>query len=336
MRYLLTPRASRQEISMSQSIDRRPAAPSAARSARIRREEWAAYAFLSPWLIGLIAFTAVPILTSIYVSMTDWKLLVSQNWIGLENYRVMLFEDPIFWHSIGVTLKYTVLSMPLYMTLGLALALLLNQKLRAMNLFRTIFYIPAVLSGVAVAILWLQLFNPRFGAINYFLRLLGVDNPPRWFDSPTWAMPALVIVGIWGVGGGAVIYLAGLQNISPHLYEAAEIDGAGAWAKFRHVTLPMLSPTLFFTLITGLIDSFQMFGLAFIAGSSAGGTAGGGPGRSLLFYLVYLYRTGFVQGRMGYASALAWVLVVIAALTIFLVFRLERRFVFYELADERA
>jgi multiple sugar transport system permease protein len=178
---------------------------------RIRHEQWVAYAFLAPWLIGLIAFTAVPVLTSIYVSMTDWRLLFPQKWIGLENYRVMFFEDATFWHAIGVTLKYMLMSLPLYMALGLALALLLNQKLRGMNLFRTIFYIPAVLSGVAVTILWVQLLNSRFGAINYLLRELGVSNPPRWFDSPTWALPALVIMGIWGVGGGAVIYLAGLQ-----------------------------------------------------------------------------------------------------------------------------
>lgn len=296
----------------------------------LRHEEWVAYAFLAPWLIGLIAFTVVPVLTSIYVSMTDWRLLFPQKWIGLENYRVMFFEDATFWHAIGVTLKFMVMSLPLYMALGLALALLLNQKLRGMNLFRTIFYIPAVLSGVAVTILWVQLLNSRFGAINYLLRELGISNPPRWFDSPTWSLPALVIMGIWGVGGGAVIYLAGLQNISPHLYEAAEIDGAGSWSKFRHITLPMLSPTLFFTLLTGLIGSFQVFGLAFIAAGPDGG-----PSRSLLFFLLYLYNTGFRQGRMGYASALAWVLVIIAAITVFLVFKLERRFVFYELADER-
>jgi multiple sugar transport system permease protein len=297
---------------------------------RISRETWVAYAFLSPWLIGLVLFTAAPIAASIYVSLTNWTLLFTPKWVGLENYRTMFFTDPIFWHAIGITVRYTLLSLPLYMALGLGLALLLNQTLRGINLFRTIFYIPAVLSGVAVTILWLQLFNPRFGAINYFLRSLGVDNPPRWFSSPTWAMPAMIIMGVWGVGGGAVIYLAGLQNISPHLYEAAEIDGAGVLAKFRHITLPMLSPTLFFTLITGLIGSFQIFGPAFIAAGPEGG-----PSRSLLFYLLYLYRTGFVQGRMGYASALAWVLVVLAAVTIFLVFRLERRYVFYELADER-
>ena len=300
------------------------------RSPLARHEERVAYAFLLPWLVGLVVFTAVPVLASLGMSFTDWRLLESPRWIGLDNYRQMLWGDPTFWHSIGVTLRYTLLSLPLYIVLGLLLALLLNQRLRGMYVFRTIFYIPAVLSGVAVAILWLQLFNPNFGAINYFLRVLGVANPPRWFASPTWALPAIVIVGAWGVGGGAVIYLAGLQNISPQLYEAAAIDGASAWARFRHITLPMLSPTLFFTLITGLIDSFQMFGPAFVFGGTDGG-----PGGSLLFYLLYLYRTGFARGQMGYASALAWVLVVIAAITIAVVFRLERRYVFYELADER-
>lgn len=296
-----------------------------------RREERAAYLFLAPWLIGLVVFTALPILASLYMSLTNWRLLTEPRWIGLDNYATMLTKDPVFWSSILVTVRYTLLSLPLFMVMGLMLALLLNQPLRGMYAFRTIFYIPAVLSGVAVAILWLQILNPKFGALNYFLRLIGVDNPPRWFESPTWALPALIIVGIWGVGGSAVIYLAGLQNISPQLYEAAEIDGANSWDRFRHITLPMLSPTLFFTLITGLIDSFQMFGPAFIFAG-----ADGGPGRALLFYLLYLYRTGFVRGQMGYASALAWVLVLIAATTILLVFRLERRLVFYELADEQA
>lgn len=300
------------------------------RSLIVRQEERVAYLFLLPWLIGLVLFTAIPIVASLGMSFTDWRLLTEPAWIGLANYQKMLTGDPVFWQAMAVTIRYTVFSLPIYMILGLGLAMLLNQKLHGMYAFRTIFYIPAVLSGVAVTILWLQMFNPQFGAINYFLRAIGVDNPPRWFGSPTWALPALIIVGVWGVGGGAVIYLAGLQNISPHLYEAADIDGASGWSKFWHITLPMLSPTLFFTLITGLIESFQMFGPAFIVAG-----ADGGPGRSLLFYLLYLYRTGFARGEMGYASALAWVLVIIAAATILLVFRLERRFVFYELADER-
>lgn len=163
-----------------------------------RREERAAYLFLAPWLIGLVAFTALPILVSLYMSLTNWRLLTEPKWIGLDNYATMLTKDPVFWSSIFVTVRYTLLSLPLFMLLGLLLALLLNQPLRGMYAFRTIFYIPAVLSGVAVAILWLQILNPKFGALNYFLRLIGIENPPRWFESPTWALPALLIVGIWG------------------------------------------------------------------------------------------------------------------------------------------
>jgi multiple sugar transport system permease protein len=196
-----------------------------------------------------------------------------------------------------------------------------------MNVFRTILYIPAVLSGVAVAILWINLFNPDLGAINYFLYLLGVENRPYWLQSPVWAMPAMVIIGLWGVGGGAVIYLAGLQNIPPHLYEAASLDGAGGWKKFRFITLPLLSPTMFFLLITGVIGAFQQFGIPFVL---SGGSSMGGPANSLLFYMVYLYNTGFVRGLMGYAAALAWILTLIGIAAIYILFRFERRYVFYE------
>jgi multiple sugar transport system permease protein len=295
-----------------------------------RQEERAAYLFLLPWLLGLVVFLLGPIIASVVISMTNWNIISPPKWVGLENYREMLFEDANFWQSIRVTLKYTVLSVPLYMAAGLALSLLLNMRLRGMYLFRTVLYLPSVLSGVAVAILWITLLNPDLGAVNWVLRGIGIDNPPRWLGSATWAVPSLVLVGLWGVGGGAIIYLAGLQNIPPQLYEAAAIDGAGPWQRFYHITLPMLTPTLFFTLITSLIGAFQVFDTAFIMGGSRGGRSG-----SMRFYLLNLWDEGFRNGRLGYASALAWVLVVLAAFVIIVTFRTSNRWVYYEHEPEK-
>lgn len=301
-----------------------------ARGRMAREEERAAYVFLLPWLLGVLIFLIGPIVASVVISMTNWNIITSAEWVGLDNYRVMLFEDRKFWQSLRVTLYYTIISVPLYLVTGLAVSLLLNLRLRGMYTFRTVLYLPSVLSGVAVAVLWLSLLNPDLGAINQFLRWIGVENPPRWLGSPTWAVPALVLVGLWGVGGGAIIYLAGLQNIPPQLYEAAEIDGAGAWQKFAHVTLPLLTPTLFFNLITGLIGAFQVFDTAFIMGGSRGGVSG-----ALNFYLLNLWNEGFRSGRMGYASALAWVLVLLAAVVITITFRTSDRWVYYESEPER-
>ncbi len=310
---------------MSNVSVRRGAARQARRGPMERHEERVAYLFLLPWFVGLLAFLLVPLIWSVNISFTDTQLLRPGRYIGLGNYTYMFGQDQTFYHALWVTLKWLVLTTPLYLACGVALALVLNQKLRGMNLFRTILYIPAVLSGIAVTILWRNLLNPDLGAVNFVLRRIGIDNPPGWFSDPTWAMPGLALMGLWGIGGGAVIYLAGLQNIPPHLYEAAEIDGAGAWATFRNITLPMLSPTIFFQLVTSVIDAFQVFGTAFVAAQGAGG-----PADSLLFYMLYLYRMGFVRGLMGYASALAWVVTLLGIVAVWLLFRLERRFVYYE------
>ncbi|HMO59015.1 MAG TPA: sugar ABC transporter permease [Roseiflexaceae bacterium] len=295
-----------------------------------REEERAAYLFLLPWLIGIVLFLIGPIIASIVLSLTNWNIITEPSWVGIANYREMLFEDRKFWQSLRVTLYYTILSVPLYLTAGLAISLLLNLRLRGMYAFRTILYMPAVISGVAVAVLWLTLLNPDLGAINQFLRGIGIANPPRWLNSQTWAVPALVLVGLWGVGSGAIIYLAGLQDIPPQLYEAAEIDGASPWQRFVNVTLPMLTPTLFFSLITGLVGAFQVFDTAFIMGGSRGGTSG-----ALNFYLLNLWNEGFRSGRLGYASALAWVLVILAAVVIMITFRTSDRWVYYETEPEK-
>jgi multiple sugar transport system permease protein len=296
----------------------------AGRSTASRKEQRAGFLFASPWLIGVVLFLIGPIVASGLLSLTNWNLISSPRWVGLQNYRTMIASDS-FWQSIKVTLFYTVLAIPLYQVAGLALALLLNQRVRGMYLFRTILFLPAVLSGVAVAALWVSLLNPDLGVVNQVLRGIGVDDPPRWLSSPSWAVPAIVLMGLWGVGGSAIIYLAGLQNIPPALYNAARIDGAGRWQTFQRITLPLLTPTLLFTLLIGLIEAFQVFDTAFILGGSRGGTRG-----SLLFYVLNIWNEGFRNGRFGYASALAWVLVLAAAVVITLIFVTSSKWVYYE------
>ena len=317
---------------MTRSIRTRTRPGRPAGSKRARREQRAAYLFLSPWLLGLVALWLGPIVMSLVMSFTNWKLVGEPRWVGVENYRDMV-HDYAFWKSIRVTLLYMVLSVPVYMAAGLGLSLLLNQKLRGMNVFRTLFFIPSVLSGVAVGILWASLLNPDVGAVNWLLRQVGIADPPRWLGDPTWAVPAVVLVGLWTVGGGSIIYLAGLQNIPEQLYEAARLDGARALQRFRFVTLPMLTPTLLFVLLTSMIEAFQVFDLAYVLGNASGG--GGGVGDALRFYLINMWNEGFGNTRLGYASALAWVLIIIASLVILLIFRTSGRWVYYEYDPDR-
>ena len=296
-------------------------------SRRRTRDGRAAFLFLSPWLLGLVLVIGLPVVLMTVVSLTDWSLTSTPRFVGLDNYARML-SDHRFSQSVSVTLRYVVLAVPLFMLTGLGLALLLNAKLHGIGVFRTILFVPSILAGVAVAVLWLQILSPETGLLNQVLRSLGVDDPPRWLSSPDWAVPAVVLTGIWTIGGGAIIYLAGLQNIPPHLYEAAELDGAGPVARFRYVTLPMLSPTLFFVFITTLIGAFQVFDVAFVLGGSRGG------GGNLLFYLLNLWNEGFRNGRYGYASALAVVFVAVAAVVVVVAIRVSERFVYYE-SDDR-
>jgi len=294
----------------------------AVRRVRSRLTPWL---FLSPWIIGFLAFTAIPAVLAVGMSFTNWNLRFDPQFVGLDNYAEMLTDDYRFWSSLRITGIYLALSVPIYMALGLAAALLLNQKVWGIRLFRTILFLPSVLSGVAVAVLWLLLLNGDAGAVNSFLRSLGIEHPPQWFDDPNWAVPALVITGLWTVlGNGAIIYLAGLQNISPTLYEAAAIDGAGAWTRFRSVTIPLLTPTLFFMLLTTIIAGFQVFDTAFTIGT------GRGSGDSLRFYLIYLWEAAFRDGRLGYASALSIVLFVIGTGLVLLLLRTQGRWVHYE------
>jgi multiple sugar transport system permease protein len=301
----------------------RPRGPSSAR----RGEERAAYLFLAPWLIGVVAFLLIPLGWAVWLSFTDEQLLRPGTFVGLDNYARAFTRDGDFYQALGVTLTWIVIAVPVFLITGLLVALLLNQKLPGMSFFRTILYVPAVLSGVAVAVLWFTLLNSDLGAVNQVLRSIGIEDPPNWFQDPDFALWGVAIMGLWGVGTNAIIYLAGLQNIPPDLYEAASMDGAGPLQKFRSITLPLLSPTMFFLLIGELTAALVIIGPVIVI-SGAGGNAG--PADSLLFYMLLLYRRGFVEGEMGYAAALAWILTVIGLLLVWITFRLEKRFVFYQ------
>lgn len=289
-----------------------------------KRESRLAYVFLAPWLIGLVLFVIGPTILSLVMSFTDWSLLNDPEFVGLDNYKRMLTEDYRFWDSLQITGLYLLLSVPLYLSFGLAAALLLNQRVWGVRMFRTILFMPSVLSGVAVAVLWMQMLNPQSGVVNSLLRRIGIDSPPGWFADSDWAIPAIVMVGMWEIlGHGAIIYLAGLQNISPALYESAAIDGAGTWRRFRSITIPMLTPTLFFMLLISLIKAMQMFDTAYAISSANRGAAGD----SLLFYLLFVYRVGFTDGELGYAAALSWVLTIVGSVVVVTLLRTSNRWV---------
>jgi multiple sugar transport system permease protein len=295
-----------------------------------RKEATAGLLLIAPWIFGFIAFLIVPIALSIYASFTRWTLINPPPvWIGFENYEAMFRDRNTLW-SLGVTMRYMAMTLIPFLILALMLALLLNQKVRGMNFFRTVFYMPSIISGVAVAILWASLLNPEIGAINQVLRFLGVSNPPRWLLSSDWALPALALMGLWGIGGSTIIYLSGLQNIPAELYDAATVDGANAFQKFFSVTLPMLSSTLFFLFITGIIGAFQIFTPAYILG----GASSMGSSRAIMFYVLHIYMEGFRKGKLGYASALAWLLVIVAAIVVILIYKRSEQYVYYETSGD--
>jgi multiple sugar transport system permease protein len=291
-------------------------------SSRARREALEGYISISPWLIGFLVFTLGPLLASIYYSMTQWTITRPPEWVGFANYTRMFTGDPLFWQALKVTFTYVLLSVPIKLAFGLGLSLLLNLKLRGMSVFRTIFYIPAVISGVAVSLMWMWLLQPDTGVINTMLAMVGIQGP-GWFWDPFWALPSVAMMSIWSVGGSAIIYLAGLQNIPPHLYEAAMLDGASAWKRFWRITLPLLTPTIFFLLIIELIDAFKIFTQAFVITQ-------GGPLKATYFYLYYFYEEAFRNFNMGYASALALNLMVVIMAATLLVNYTSKRWVFYE------
>jgi multiple sugar transport system permease protein len=289
-----------------------------------RREALAGYLFISPWLIGFIVFFVGPILASFVLSFTQWNIVGTPQFIGLDNYRDIFTNDPRFVKAVQVTLTYAVIYLPLEVICGISLAVLMNQKLRGIGFFRTLFYMPYVVPQVAAALVWVWMLNARYGVVNTVLGWLGIDGP-NWLGSPAYTLTSLTIIALWGVGGSAVIYLAGLQNVPEVFYEAATVDGANSFQKFFRITLPLLSPTIFFQIVLGLIGVFQTFTPAFIAAG-----ASGGPLQSGLFYMLYLYNRGFETLRMGYASALAWILTVFILIVTVFVLRSSRYWVYYE------
>jgi multiple sugar transport system permease protein len=279
------------------------------------------YIFIAPFMLGFLLWFLIPALTSVWMAFQNWNMINPPKFIGLDNFK-KIATDKLFWQSLKVTTVYTAVSVPLSLVVAFLLALLMNVKVRGIAVFRTLYYLPGIVPAVANAILWAWILNSDFGLLNAFLHIFGI---PRilWLQDPRWALPALILMSLWSLGGAMVIFLAGLQGIPNEFYEAAEIDGAGTWAKLWHVTIPLMSPVIFFNLIMGLIGTFQIFTAGYLI-------TNGGPQNATLFYVLYLYRNGFQYFQMGYAAALAWVLTfIIMGLTVF-VFRGLGGRVYYE------
>lgn len=281
------------------------------------------FLFALPWIFGLLAFNAFPLLMSAYYSFTDYSVLESGSWVGLENYRV-LFEDPIFWKSIYNTLYYTMIFVPLSIALGVALALLLNMKIRGLGIYRTVFFIPSLVPLIASVIIWMWLLNPQFGVVNFVLDQFGIPGP-AWIGDERWSKLSLVLIGLWGIGQAIVIYLAGLQDIPQDYYDAADVDGARPFQRLRHITLPLLTPVIFFNLVMGTIGALQNFILPQVLTNGQGT-----PNNSMMFYVMYLYRNGFGYLKMGYASAMAWILFLLVVALTALIFATQKRWVYYQ------
>lgn len=287
------------------------------------REALSFYLFVLPWIIGFLIFTLGPIIASLVFSFTDYDMMLPPSWIGLDNFRELL-GDPLFYTSLYNTVYIVALAVPLGMVVSFAIALLLNQKVRFLAVYRTAYFIPSIVPAVASAALWLYLLQPQWGLVNGFLESLGITGP-GWLSSELWSKPAIIMMMVWGAGNTVIIYLAGLQDIPQSLYEAAAIDGANEWNKFWRLTLPLMTPSLFFTLVLGIIGTFQIFAQIFVLTDGMGG-----PQNSTLVYMIYLYRNGFNFFRMGYASAMAWVLFVLILLLTWLQFKGAQRWVYYE------
>ena len=289
----------------------------------LRREAIQGYLFIAPWFIGFIVFTAGPLIAALGLSFTDWNGVSAIEWNGFENYIQLFTRDTRFWQSLKVTLIFTVFYLSLNLIIGFTLALVMNQPVRGMRLFRTIYYLPAVLSGVAVAVLWSFLFHREFGALNWLLGLFGIKRI-GWIVSESWALPSIIIMELWRIGNTIIIFLAGLQGIPPELYEAAEVDGANRRWRLWSITIPLMSPSIFFVLIVGFIGTMQVFTQAYIM-------TRGGPNYATYFYSINLYQTTFRELRLGYASAQAGVrFAIIFVVTLFILW-VSRYRVNYEL-----
>ncbi len=291
------------------------------------RNDLRAYLFISPWLISLLVFTAYPTLASFYFSLTKYTILNPPRWIGLDNFTNMFTKDTLFWKAVWNTTYYTIFSVPLSLMVALGLALLLNQRARGIGIYRTIYYLPSLMPVIASTLLWMVLLNPRLGLINAGLVSLGL---PRlgWLASADWSKPGLILMSLWtGTGGAMLIFLAGLKDVPQSLIDAAMIDGANRWQRLRYVIVPLLTPTIFFNLIMGVIGSFQIFGPALVIGQNASQI---GPLNSLLMYMLLIYRSAFRSFEMGYASAMALVLFIVLVLLTLVVVRSSNSWVHYE------
>lgn len=291
------------------------------RAAMRRREAIDGYLFIAPWLIGFVVFVSGPMIASFALSFMSWDLFSDPEWIGLENYQE-LADDRLVLTSLKNTAFYTFLSVPINLSVALMAALLLNAQARGQSFFRTAFYLPAVMPVVANAVLWFWILNPEAGLANAILDRLGLPQSQWLFDADT-SKPTFILMGLWGVGNTMIIFLAGLQGIPASLYDAAHIDGANAWQRFRAVTIPMLSPVILFNLVLGVIGSFQIFTSAYLL-------TDGGPNNSTLFSVLYLFRLGFEQFEMGYASAFAWLIFAIILIFTLIQLKLSQRWTYYE------
>lgn len=294
------------------------------------REHIEGYLFISPWILGMVLFALGPILASFGLAFTRWNLFTEPEYVGWANFQ-KLAHDPLFYKSVFNTIYYTVFAVPLGLVLALGLAMLVNHRLRGVNFFRTAFFLPNVVAGIAMLLLWKWLFDPNFGLINLFLDWTGLMaalewigiGRPQWISSRAGAMPGLVFMSIWGLGGSMMIFLAGLQNIPRELIEAAELDGAGPWKRFRYVTVPLLTPTIFFLTMVGVIGSLQVFNQAYVMTQ-------GGPAHATLFYVLYLFQTAFERFQMGYACAMALVLFIITLIVSLIQLAMGKKWVHYQ------
>lgn len=293
------------------------------RSRHRRREAILGFLFASPWLVGFLVFGIYPMIMSLYFSLCRYDVLRIPQFIGFGNYHTLLTRDPYFWTAVGNTLFYAFIRTPLCIAGSLFLAVLINQATRGARAYRTVFFLPSIITGVVVSVLWLWLLNPQYGLINSALQLAGIYGP-LWLQSPEWSKPSLILMSLWSIGGGRmIVFLAALQAVPHHLYEVVDLDGGSAWQKFRHVTLPMISPVLFLWIVLELIFSLQVFTESYVMTK-------GGPLNSTLFYNLYLYYKAFDDFDMGYASALAWLLLIFSVLVTFIQFKVGKRWVYYE------
>jgi multiple sugar transport system permease protein len=288
---------------------------------RSKKETLRFLLWTSPWIFGFVILTLIPLLGSLYISFTEWKIVSDPVWVGLDNYKELL-TDEVFWKSLKVTFLYCGLTIPITMILSLAVAMLLNGDLPYAGILRTIYYLPCVVSSVAASLLWCWIFNYRYGLINQLLALIGVQGPD-WLGDQKWALISLALMSLWGIGGGIVFYLAGLQTVPQHLHEAAKIAGAGWWRRLFTITLPSMSPILMFSLLTSIISGLQSFTSSYLMTS-------GGPNNSTMFYALYLYNNAFKYHKMGKACAMAWILFFIIMILSALVVKVCSPMVYYE------